>query len=148
MGVVDGQSASGPSDLSEKAEKKKKKEDKKVASSKPVKPDKPVKSSYRPSTDTTDQKLEVMEQRWSDRFNRLDAFLLAKSLDREPTFSTVKVTPTHAPPVTAISSEPFLKPAGKSSSSSQPSHPPATSMSSATDLTETVTATKAGSDSS
>ena len=57
-----------------------------------------------------------MEQKWSDRFNRLEALLLAKTLDREPTFSAVKVTPTHAPPANVISSEPFLKP----SSSSQP----------------------------
>ena len=149
MGVVDGQSASGPSDLSEKsAEKKKKKEDKKVSSSKPVKLDKPVKSSHRPSAESTDQKLEVMEQRWSDRFNRLEALLLAKTLDREPTFSTVKVAPTHAPPATAISSEPFIKPPGQSSSSSQPSHPPAASMSPVTGLAETVAASKAGSDSS
>ena len=137
MGVVDGQSASGLSDLSEKsAENKKKKEDKKVSSSKPVKPDKPV------------QKLEVMEQKWSDRFNRLEALLLAKTLDREPTFSTVKVAPTHAPPATAISSEPFIKPPGQSSSSSQPSHPPAASMSPATGPTISVAASKAGSDSS
>ena len=149
MGVVDGQPASGPSDLSEKsAEKKKKKEDKKVSSSKPVKPDKPVKSSHRPSADSTDQKLEVMEQKWLDRFNRLEALLLAKTLDREPTFSTVKVTPTHAPPATAISSEPFIKPPGQSSSSSQPSHPPAASMSPATGPTINVPASKAGSDSS
>ena len=143
---MDGQPASGPSDLSEKpAEKKKKKEDKKVSSSKPVKPDKPVKSSHRPSAESTDQKLEVMEQKWSDRFNRLEALLLAKTLDREPTFSTVKVTPTHAPPATAISSEPFIKPPGQSSSSSQP---PAASMSPATGLTISVPASKAGSDSS
>ena len=89
-----------------------------------------------------------MEQRWSDRFNRLEALLLAKTLDREPTFSSVKVTPTHAPPASAISSEPFLKPSGQSSSSSQPSHPPAASISLATDLAETVAASKAGSDSS
>ena len=139
MGVVDGQPASGPSDLSEKsAEKKKKKEDK-VSSSKPVK------SSHRPSAESTDQKLEVMEQKWSDRFNRLEALLLAKTLDREPTFSTVKVTPTHAPPATAISSEPFIKPPGQSSSSSQP---PAASMSPATGPTISVPASKAGSDSS
>ena len=140
MGVVDGQPASGPSDLSEKpAEKKKKKEDKKVSSSKPVK------SSHRPSAESTDQKLEVMEQKWSDRFNRLEALLLAKTLDREPTFSTVKVAPTHAPPATAISSEPFIRPPGQPSSSSQP---PAASMSPATGPTISVPASKAGSDSS
>ena len=86
-----------------------------------------------------------MEQKWSDRFNRLEALLLAKTLDREPTFSTVKVTPTHAPPATAISSEPFIKPPGQSSSSSQP---PAASMSPATGPTISVPASKAGSDSS
>ena len=148
MGVVDGQSASGPSDLSEKSAEKKKKEVKKVSSSKPVKPDKLVKSSHRPSAESTDQKLEIMEQKWSDRFNRLEALLLAKMLDREPTFSTDKVAPTHAPPATAISSEPFIKPSGQSSSSSQPSHPPAASMSPVTGLAETVAASKAGSDSS
>ena len=143
MGVVDGQSASGPSDLSEKsAEKKKKKEGFQLQA---VKPDKP---SHRPSAESTNQKLEVMEQRWSDRFNRLEALLLAKTLDREPTFSTVKVTPTHAPPATAISAEPFLKPSGQPSSSSQPLHQPAASMSPATDLADTVAASKAGSDSS
>ena len=70
-----------------------------------------------------------MEQKWSDRFNRLEALLLAKTLDREPTFSAVKVTPAHAPPASAISSEPFLRPSDQPSSSSQPSHPLAASAS-------------------
>ena len=110
MGVVDGQSTSGLPGLSEKpAEKKKKREDKTNSSSKPVKPDKSVKTSHRPSADSTDQKLDAMEQKWSDRFNRLEALLLAKTLDREPTFSAVKVTPTHAPPASAITSEPFFQ---------------------------------------
>ena len=86
-----------------------------------------------------------MEQKWSDRFNRLEALLLAKTLDWEPTFSTVKVAPTHAPPATAISSEPFIRPPGQPSSSSQP---PAASMSPATGPTISVPASKAGSDSS
>ena len=85
-----------------------------------------------------------MEQKWSDRFNRLEALLLAKTLDQEPTFSAVKVTPTHAPPANAISSQPFLKP----SSSSQPSDRPATSVPPATDHVDVTTASKAGSDSS
>ena len=88
-----------------------------------------------------------MEQKWSDRFNRLEALLLAKSLDREPTFSTVKVTPTHAPPATAIRAEPFLKPSDQPSSA-QPSHQPASTVSPATDPAETTTAAKADSDSS
>ena len=89
-----------------------------------------------------------MEQKWSDRFNRLEALLLANTLDREPTFSAVKVTPTHAPPASAISFEPFLKPSGQPSSSSQPSHRPSASASPATDPVGTATASKAGSDSS
>ena len=149
MGVVDGQSTSGSPGLSEKsAEKKKKKEDEKVASSKPVKPDKSVKSSHRPSGESTDHKLEMMEQKWSDHFNRLEALLLAKTLDREPTCSAVKVTLTHAPPASAISSEPFLRPSDQPSSSSQPSHPTAASASPATDPVVTATISKAGSDSS
>ena len=149
MGVVDGQSTSGSPGLSEKsAEKKKKKEDEKVASSKPVKPDKSVKSSHRPSGESTDHKLEMMEQKWSDHFNRLEALLLAKTLDREPTCSAVKVTLTHAPPASAISSEPFLRPSDQPSSSSQPSHPTTASASPATDPVVTATISKAGSDSS
>ena len=115
MGVVDGQSASGPPDLSEKPAEKKKTEEKKE---KKVATSKPVNSSHRPSAESADQKLEVMEQRWSDRFNRLEALLSAKTLDREPTVSAVKVTPTHAPPACAISSEPFLKPSAQPCSSS------------------------------
>ena len=150
MGVVDGQSTSGLPGLSEKpAEKnKKKKEDKKDSSSRPVKPDKSVKASHRPSVDSTDQKLDAMEQKWSDRFNRLETLLLAKTLDREPTFSAVKVTPTHAPPASAISSEPFLNPSGQPSVSSQPSHRLTVCTSPAIDPVEASTVSKAGSDSS
>ena len=108
MGVVDGQSTSGLPGLNEKpAEKKKKREDKKDSSSKPVKPDKSVKTSHRPSADSTDQKLDAMEQKWSDRFNRLEALLFAKTLDREPTFSAVKVTPTHAQRPVLLALNPF-----------------------------------------
>ena len=78
MGVVDGQSPAGPSDLSdkpvEKRKKEEKKKEKKATTSK--KPDKSVKSSHRPSTESTNQKLELMEQKWSDWFNRLEALLL------------------------------------------------------------------------
>ena len=114
VGVVDGQSTSRSPGLSEQpAEKKKKKEDKKATSFKPVKPDKLVKStSHRlASSDTTDQKLEVMEQKWSDRFNWLEALVLAKTMDQPPesTLSAVKVTLTHPPPANIIRTEPFLK---------------------------------------
>ena len=131
MGVVDGQSTSRSPGLSDQpVEKKKKKEDKKASSEKSVKADKSVKSSSHrtSSTSSIDQKLEVMEQKWSDRFNWLEALLLSKSLDRpqEPVFTTVKVAPTHAPPA-SVSTEPFLKP------TDQPFHRPPTSTLPATD---------------
>ena len=145
MGVVDGQSTSRSPGLSDQpVEKKKKKEDKKATSTKSFKPDKSVKSSsHRPSSsDSTDQKLEVMEQKWSDRVNRLEALLLAKSFDRpqEPVFTAVKVTPTHAPPTNVVSTEPFLKP------SDQPPYQPATTTLPATDPASSATASQAGSD--
>ena len=141
MGVVDGQSTSRSPGLSDQpVEKKKKKEDKKVSSEKSVKADKSVKSSsHRPSSSSsTDQKLEVMEQKWSDRLEAL----LAKSLDRpqEPVFATIKVAPTHAPPTSVVSTEPFLKPAD------QPPHRPPTSTLPATDRASSATASQAGSD--
>ena len=144
MGVVDGQSTSRSPGLSDQpVEKKKKKEDKKASSVKSVKADKSVKSSSHrtSSTSSTDQKLEVMEQKWSDRFNRLEALLLSKSLDRpqEPVFTTVKVAPTHAPPA-SVSTEPFLKP------TDQPVHRPPTSTLPATDPASSATASQAGSD--
>ena len=87
-----------------------------------------------------------MEQKWSDR---LEAWLLAKSLDRpqEPTFRAVRVTPTHAPPASALRSEPFLKPSDQPSSSQQ-SHRPSSTASPATDPAKTATAANAGPDSS
>ena len=145
MGVVDDQSTSRSPGLSDQPveKKKKKKEDKKATSAKLVKPDKSVKSSsHRPlSSTSTDQKLEVMEQKWSDWFNRLEA-LLAKSLDRpqEPVFAAVRVAPTHAAPTNVVSTEPFLKPAG------QPPHRPSTSTLPATDPASSATASQTGSD--
>ena len=65
---------------------------------------------------STDQKFQELDQKWSDRFNRLEALLLAKTLDQpqqEPTFSTVKVVPTHSPPANVIRSEPFINPANQ-----------------------------------
>ena len=90
------------------AEKKKKVEEKK----KSVKA-KSLSSSNRPAAVSTDQRFEELDQKWSDRFNRLEALLLAKTLDQpqqEPTFGTVKVVPAHSPPASVIRSEPFIKP--------------------------------------
>ena len=62
------------------------------------------------SSSTVDSKIAQLDEKWSDRFNRLEAILLARTI--EPTFSSfVKVTPTHPPPASAVhSTEPFIKP--------------------------------------
>ena len=72
----------------------------------------PVPQSHRSSADA---RIDELDQKWCDRFNRLEALLLAKTLDKpELTFATVKVTPTHSPPVGAVrSSEPFIRPADR-----------------------------------
>ena len=61
-----------------------------------------------------DAQIDELDQKWSDRFNRLEALLLARTLDKpdpEPTFQLVKVTPTHIPPVNFVkASELFMKP--------------------------------------
>ena len=99
------------------AEKKKQVEEKK----KSVK-SKSSASTSQPAAVSIDQRFEELDQKWLDRFNRLDALLLAKTLDRpqqEPTFSTVKVVPAHSPPANVIRSEPFIRPTDQSVS--QPS---------------------------
>ena len=64
----------------------------------------------RPAKDTTDLKIAELDQKWSDLFNRLEALLLAKILDKEPSFQTVKVDPSHSPPAGAVkSTEPFIR---------------------------------------
>ena len=62
------------------------------------------------SSSTVDSKLAQLDGKWSDRFNRLEALLLARSI--ELTFSSaVKVTPTHSPPAsTSNTTEPFIRP--------------------------------------
>ena len=132
VGVVDGQTTSG---LSGPTEKKKKTESKKSSSTtaKSTKPEKSVKSSNRPaSTSTTDQgksttsstdaKISDLDRKWSDRFNRLEALLMAKTLEKpqDPMFSTVKVTPAHAPPANVVQPDPFLKPVSEPSQVTDP----------------------------
>ena len=124
VGVVDGQNTSGVFGLNGPVEKKAKKTESKHSTK--AKSDKPTKStSSRPptsssdqsksTTSTTDTKLADLDKKWSDRFNRLEALLLAKTLDppRDPVFSTVKVTPPHAPPANVVRTDPFLKPASQ-----------------------------------
>ena len=128
VGVVDGQSTPGASGLSGSVEKKKKTETK-HSSSKSSKAEKSVKatsnqppttsSESRSTTSSTDTNIADLDKKWADRFNRLEALLLAKTLNPpwDPVFSTVKVTPAHAPPANVVWTNPFLKPV------SQPSQP-------------------------
>ena len=65
---------------------------------KPKKDNKNSKKEKFPSTkmskQSTDEKFAEMDSKWSERFSRLEALIMAKSF--EPTFSSkVKVTPTH-----------------------------------------------------
>ena len=121
VGVLDSQgTVRWPGLSATPAEKKKKVEDKK---SKSVKSDKPTKSSStsssQPTSASTDQRFKELDQKWSERLNQLEAFLLAKTLDRphqKPTFSTVKVAPTHSPPANVGRKEHFIKPTERLSS--------------------------------
>ena len=62
------------------------------------------------SKSATDRKMEELDQKWSDRFNCLEALLMAKTL--QPTFSSaVKVIPSHSPPANVSKdTEPFFQP--------------------------------------
>ena len=132
VGVVDGQSTSRSPGLSAPPEKKRKLDSKKSSTSKSVKSDKAVKTSTsrppaststeksasdRPSSSSTDSRFTELDQKWLDRFNRLEALLMARTLETpsDKAFTTVKVTPTHAPPAHALRPEPFLKPTSQSS---------------------------------
>ena len=74
--------------------------------------DKPSKSLSKSHKSSQDSRIDQLDQKWSERFNRLEALLLARSLEQpELTFSTVKVTPTHSPPHSSVvSCKPFIKP--------------------------------------
>ena len=77
---------------------------------------------------STDQRFDELDQKWSDRFNRLEALLLARTLDQpqqEPTFGTVKVVLAHSTPASVIRSEPFIRPTDQpaSQASDRPSDP-------------------------
>ena len=126
--VVDGQSTSRLPGLSATpAENKRKAVGKNSASSKS---DKAVKSSSSqppaststdqakpassqpPTFSSTDSRFAELDQKWSGRFNWLEALLMARTLDRpqDPTFSTVKVALTHTPPANVVRTDLFLKP--------------------------------------
>ena len=100
IGVVSGPSA----DKSPIPPEKKPKKDKPST--------KPKKSSSALSSATED-KFTALEDKWSDRFNRLEALLLARSM--EPTFSSdIMVAAAHSPPANvAHDTEPFFQPADR-----------------------------------
>ena len=81
---------------------------------KPKKDNKTSKKEKSPTTKaskhSTDEKFAEMDSKWSERFSRLEALIMAKSF--EPTFSSkVKVTPTHSPPHDVENmAEPFIRP--------------------------------------
>ena len=60
------------------------------------------------SKSATDSKIEELDQKWSDRFNRLEVMLMAKAF--QPTFSSsVKVMPSHSSPANVSKDiEPFF----------------------------------------
>ena len=113
VGAVDDQGILQSPGSSSGADKKK---DKKTTSEKPrssKSSDKPSKSvKTRPSRSSADDRIDELDKKWADRFNRVEALLLSKSLDQpEPTFQAPKVAPTHPSPVGAVkSSAPFMRP--------------------------------------
>ena len=87
--------------------------EKKLKKSAPV--SKTKKSSGKASdSSTTDSKIAELDLKWSDRFNRLEALLLAKT-PQQPTFSSdFKVNPPRSPPASIPrDSEPFFQPTGR-----------------------------------
>ena len=132
VGVVDGKGTISSPGLSAQPAAKKV-EDKKSSS----KSDKSTKSlstasSSRLASVSADHRIDELDQKWSDRFNRLEALLMGRTLDRpqEPTFSTVKVALTHSPPANVVWKEPFIKPTDQPS---QHTYRPTTSEPAGTD---------------
>ena len=75
----------------------------------------PQQSDFKASdSSATDSKIAELDLKWSERFNRLEALLLAKTL-QQPTFSSdIKVNPPRSPPASIPrDSEPFFQPTGR-----------------------------------
>ena len=79
IGTEDGQGTLQSPGLSAPAEKKKVEKEKAKSST-----DKPAKSGTdsRSAKASTDARIEELDQKWSDRFDWLEALLLARTLDR------------------------------------------------------------------
>ena len=103
VGAVDDQGmlqSPGSSSSSDKKKKQKKtsSSDKPKSHKSSEKPSKSVNS--KPSRSSADARINELDQKWSDRFKRLEALLLSRTLDKpEPTCQAPKVTPTHPPPI-------------------------------------------------
>ena len=69
-------------------------------------------SPAKPTKGSTDSKLEAMDMKWLDRFNRLEAMLLSKTLSQpEQSFKPVKLSPVRPPPAGVSGNvEPFFAP--------------------------------------
>ena len=87
------------------------------------KKDKPTSKAKKSASSSADDRISALDLKWSDRFNRLEALLMAKSL--EPSFSAdVRVTPKHSPPANVSKdSEPFFQPTNLLGVSSQRTGP-------------------------
>ena len=83
-----------------------------VTKEKPDKNKKRQSSPAKPTKGSTDSKLEAMDMKWLDRFNRLEAMLLSKSLSQpEPSFQPVKLSPVKPSPAgIAENTAPFFAP--------------------------------------
>ena len=94
-------------------DKKPKKDTKKVTK----KEKSPSSKASKPQSQVSaDSKIAELDNKWSERFNHLEAVIMAKNF--EPTFcANVKVTLTHSPPSTVENvSEPFVRPSTSSKS--------------------------------
>ena len=68
----------------------------------------PAKVKKSVESTSTDSKISQLDEKWSERFNKLEALLLARSF--QPTFSSeVRLSPTHSPP-SGITKGPFFQP--------------------------------------
>ena len=117
VGAVDAQGVVKFPGLSSDKKKKKPNPQEKKTSAKHHKSgeEKSSKSPPQSHKSSADSRIDELDLKWSERFNRLEVLLIAKPLDRqEPTFAPVKVTPTHTPPVgVGRSSDPFIRPTDK-----------------------------------
>ena len=77
---------------------------------KPRKDKAPTKGKKSVEISSTDTKISQLDEKWSERFSRLEVLLISKSF--QPSFSSeVHVTPTHSPPAgIAKDTEPFFQP--------------------------------------